>query len=140
MEQWLQFAQEQWYVLLIGLVAVIVIINVVKALVKWLLIIAIVAGIAYYAIDYTDKIKDVGGQIMDLALEQALEAMSGDAGSAQYMSDADGNYMIIGENITIHGNISSEEVEIEFKGQKIKIRMNDIIREYVQKVKDNNNI
>lgn len=137
MEQWLQFAQEQWYVLVLGIIAVFIIVKVVKALVKWLLIIGIVIGIAYYGIDYTDKIKEVGGQVMDYALEQAFDVMTGEAGHARYVANADGSYTITGDNISLSGKLDSDEVEIMFKGQTIKVKMNEVIRKFVQQAKEN---
>lgn len=137
MDQWIQFAQEQWYVLVLGLIAVAVIIRVVKAVVKWALIIAIIVGIGYYGLNYTDKIKEVGSQMMDYAREQAFEAMAGEAENAEYTMEADGSYTIQSTNLTLHGQAGSDQVEISFKGQSFTFSINDAIQVYIDHAKSN---
>lgn len=140
MDQWLQFAQEQWYVLVLGLIAVAVIIKVIKAVVKWVLIIAVIVGIGYYGLNYTDKIKEVGSQVMDYAKEQAFEAMAGEAENAEYTMEPDGSYTIRSTNLTLRGEADSDKVEISFKGQSFTFSINDAIQVYIDHAKSNSSI
>jgi len=137
MEQWLQFAQENWVLLAAALIVIIIVINVLKTVAKWLLIIAIVAGVAYYGFDYTEKLKEVGGQVMDYALQQAFDYMAGDAENAEYTVDEDGGFTIRSEHLTIRGKIGSDEVVITFKGQSFTLKINDAIQAYIDRAKTN---
>jgi hypothetical protein len=137
MEQWLQFAQENWVLLAAALIVIIIVINVLKTVAKWLLIVAIIAGVAYYGFDYTEKLKEVGGQVMDYALQQAFDYMAGDAENAEYTADDDGGFTIRSEHLTIRGKLGSDEVVITFKGQSFTLKINDAIQAYIDRAKAN---
>jgi hypothetical protein len=140
MEQWLQFAQDNWVLLAVALVAIIIVLKVLKTVAKWLLIVAIVAGLAYYGYDYTEKLKEVGGQVVDYAVQQALDAMAGEAEDAEYSADGDGGFTIRGEHLTIRGRAGSDEVEITFKGQRFTLKINEAIQAYIDRAKANTSI
>jgi hypothetical protein len=137
MDQWMQFAQEQWYVLVLGLIAVVLIIKVVKAVVKWVLILAIVIGIGYYAMNYTDTIMNVGSQVIDYAKEQAYEAMAAEASKAKYAAESDGTYTIQSSNLIVRGQVGSDEVEITLKGQSFTLKINEAIQVYIDHARKN---
>lgn len=52
MDQWIAFAQEQWYVIAIAVVALFIIYKIVKKAIKWALIIAIVVAVLIYGFNY----------------------------------------------------------------------------------------
>lgn len=52
MDHLIAFAQEQWYVIAIAIVALIIIYKIVKKAIKWALILAIVAAVLIYGFNY----------------------------------------------------------------------------------------
>jgi|HigsolmetaAR203D_1030402.scaffolds.fasta_scaffold03114_2 hypothetical protein len=134
-----QFAQDRWYVLVVAVILLAVIIKVVKTVVKWVLVIAIAAGVIYYGANYTEMISDVGGQVMDFVKEEALEVMVGEAAQAEFRQLGDGAYEVRSRNVTITGDSGSDKVKIEFKGYSFEIDMNDAIRTYIERARANGN-
>lgn len=135
LDQLAAFAQEKWYVLLIAAVVLVIIIKIVKTVVKWVLVIAIAAGVLYYGANYTETIKDVGGQILQFALDEAFTVMAGEAENAKYTAGVDGNYKVESANVTIEGNVGSDKVTMTFKGQSFTMKINDTIRNYIDVAK-----
>lgn len=131
------FAVDQWYVLLIAAIVLILIIKIVKTMVKWVLVLVIAAGIVFYGANYTEAIKDVGGQILQYAKEEALQAMIGEAKEAQYSAESDGRFKVESRNVTIRGKVGEDEVEVTFKGQTVKFKMDETIRSYIEQAKGN---
>lgn len=52
MEQWLGFAKEQWYVIVIAIIGLWIVFKLVKKAIKWVVIIAIIAAVLVYGFNY----------------------------------------------------------------------------------------
>lgn len=59
LEAWKQFAIDHWILIVIAVVALIVVINVVKTVLKWVLVAAIVIGLAVYGGYSVNDLKEV---------------------------------------------------------------------------------
>ncbi len=65
MDQLITFIQDKWFVILIVIVAIVVIFKIMKSIVKWLLILALVAVIVIYGSSYIGGRKEIGSKIGD---------------------------------------------------------------------------
>lgn len=52
MEQFIDFIQDRWLIIVIALVGIIIAVKLVKSIIKWLIIIAIVAALIIYGSNY----------------------------------------------------------------------------------------
>lgn len=132
--QWLTFVQERWLILLISLIALIIIIKVVKTLVKWVLVIAIVAALVFYGVNYTDEIKEAAAKVWDYTQSEFQDMLNAEIDSAQYEADEAGHFTIKSKNFTVEGSIDSDDVKITFKGQTVTLKRYEWIERYIQDV------
>lgn len=139
LDQWLAFIADRWMVILIAVVVLFLVIRVVKTLLKWVIVIVIVASLFVYGSSYTDAIKDVGGKIMSYTQEEVLDMLSGEIEDAEYSESPDGSFKITGKNITLEGHVDSDEVKITFRGQTITLKKSDFIQRYIDEVKHQKN-
>lgn len=137
LDQFTAFAQDKWYYMIGALVVIMIIINVVKTMVKWAIIAVIVLGLAIYGVNYTDVIKDVSGQVLDYAQQEAYDAMEKEAESAQYEQNADGSFVVRSNNFTVEGTLDSDDVRITFKGQTFTVSKSEFIRKFLEQVRGN---
>ncbi|WP_166240600.1 hypothetical protein [Paenibacillus turpanensis] len=119
MEQWLAFVQERWFVIIAALVVLMIVINVVKTVIKWVIVLAVLGGIVFYGANYTDQIKEVGGQLVTQFKDEALKQMAGEVKEAKYTANPDGSFVITTTSIKIEGAAGAAEVTLYFKGQKV---------------------
>jgi len=139
MENWAAFLQERWFVILIAIIVLIVVLKIVRTVVKWVLVLAIVAAVIFYGASYKDKLAELGTGIADQAKEQAIQALSAEAKDAKYSQNPDGTFTVTTKNITLEGKAGSDEVKISFKGHSVNVRVNDVIRAFIDQARNNNN-
>lgn len=142
-DAWMQFLQDHWVVVAIAILAIIVIMKVVKTVLKWILVIAIIIGIATYGGYSIDDMKDIGNKVSDELgtigdkvsaelKDQAIKAMAGEASEATYTDNEDGSYSIKSTNIELTGIPNSGEVTVKFHGQSLgSWKMEGAVRDYV---------
>jgi hypothetical protein len=118
-EQWLSFIQEKWWVILGAAVALYIVINVVKTVVKWVLVIAIIAGVLVYGANYKEQLTAMSDQVLGEAKDQAFQAIVAQAFNAQYESREDGSYAVYTETVRVEGKEGSDEVTVVWKGVTI---------------------
>jgi len=136
-DQFALFAQDRWYVLLIAIILLIVIIKIVKTVVKWVLVLLIAAGVLYYGANYTEKLSEIGGQLLDQAREEALNVLAGNAGEARYRENPDGTFTVEAPNLIIEGRQGEDRVRITFRGQSLEVNAGGWIRDYIERAKRN---
>lgn len=135
LDQWMDFIAERWFVILIAVVVLFLVIKIVKTLLKWVVVIVIVAALFMYGSNYTDTIKDVSGMIIDHTKEEVLELLSDEIEDADYEESPDGSFKITSKNFIVVGHIDSDEVEVTFRGQTITLKKRDFIERYIEEVK-----
>ncbi|WP_239618693.1 hypothetical protein [Cohnella mopanensis] len=146
-DAWLQFIQDNWVIVAIAIVAIFIVMKLVKTVLKWILVAAIVIGIVTYGGISVDEIKEVGTKVTDELgaigskvseelKQQAFKAMSGEASEATYVDNADGSYSIKSTSIELTGIPNSGEVTVKFHGQSLgTLKMEDAVREFVVKAR-----
>jgi len=111
-EQWMMFIQEKWWLILLALVAAIIVLNVVKTVLKWVLIIGIVGALGFYGVNYTDQLAAMGDQVLSEAKEQAFQVILDQAVNAEYKANEDGTFSVFTESLRLEGKEGSNEVKL----------------------------
>lgn len=152
-DTWLTFIQEKWYVLVIGLIIVLVVINVVKTVAKWGLILLIVLGLIMYS-GYSledvkqigtelvtsgiEELKEIGSKVADNVKQDALDAMVEEAKTATYEAGEGGAFTITTTSLVVKGQSGSDEVSISVKGAPaFKVKSNEVIADFIAQAQQN---
>ncbi len=143
MDAWIQFGQDHWVIIAIALVAIFIIMNLVKTVLKWVLVAAIIIGIVTYGGYSIDDLGDIGSKVQEElgtigdkvtseVKDQAIKAMAGEASAATYVNNADGSYSIKSTNLELTGIPNSGEVTVKFHGQSLgSWKMEGAVRDFV---------
>ncbi len=144
MEQWIQFAQDKWYLLIGALVAAWIVMNVVKTLVKWVIVIAIVGGLLFYCVQYQEELQQWGSGLANMASEEAfaelkakmndfttneaVELALGEATDATFEMHEDQTFTLGTNHFELIGSMKNGEldsnIEIRLKDQNSGISIN----------------
>jgi hypothetical protein len=136
-EAWKQFAIDHWIVIAVAIVALVIIVNVVKTLMKWVLVAAIVIGVMVYGGYSVNDLKEVGSKVSSALLDEAITAMAGEAKEAKYTLNDDGTYTVTTKNITLSGVPNSGEVKITYRGVTFPaVPLEGAVREFVVQARE----
>ena len=144
-ETWQSFLEENWLMLAIAVVVLFIVIRVVKTVIKWLLVAAIVIGVLLYS-GYTledlnvENLKqigtEVGAQVAESVKKEAINAMVGEAADATYASNGDGTFTVKTANLELTGTPDAAEVEVSFRGAALGTwKVDDTIAGLIEQAK-----
>jgi hypothetical protein len=137
-EQWLSFVQEKWWLILAAVVALLIVVNVVKTVLKWVLAVAIIGAVLVYGANYKDELTAMSDHMLAEAKDQAFQVIVGQALHAQYESNADGTYAVFTDSVRVEGKEGSSEVTVFWKGVKIgTFQIDATIEAFLQQAKEN---
>lgn len=137
-EQWLLFVQEKWWILAIAAVALIVIVSVVKTVIKWVAVIAIIVGVLLYGSTYKDELTAMSGRMLAEAKDLAYQAILEQALNATYESHEDGTYTVYTDSVRVEGEEGSNEITLYWKDMKVgTFQIDDTIRAFMEQAKQN---
>ena len=137
METWTTFFEENWMVLAIGLVVLLLIVRIVKTVVKWAIVAAVVIGLVLYSGYTLDDVKEIGAKVMDGAKQEAIN-MIGNAKNAEYTVTGDGTYTVKTESIELKGEVGASEVQVSMYGTPyITLELNGVIQTFIDEAKQN---
>lgn len=147
-DMWISYLQSNWYIIAIALIVILIIVKVVKTVVKWLLIVLIVLGLAFYSgytlddikqfgtnvvTDGVSELKEIGSKVSDSVKQQAIDTMLKEGQSATYKANGDGTYTVTTDSIKITGTVGAEEVEVSVKGAPaFKVQLNETIEKFIK--------
>lgn len=142
MEELLVFLQDRWLVVLLAIIALFVVIKIVKTVLKWVIVLAIVAGLLYYGSSYTEQLKEIGNNVAASALEAVGElkekALQGLAGKdAVYTDNGDGTYTITSGAVRLDGKQGGDKVKITIAGVSAEFSVDDALRRAIETAKSN---
>ncbi|MDF2714648.1 MAG: hypothetical protein K0R28_1573 [Paenibacillus sp.] len=142
MDQLIAFLQDRWLVVVIAIIALFVVIKIVKTVLKWILVLAIVAGLIYYGSTYTDQLKDIGENVAATAKEAVADlkekALQGLAGKdAKYKDNGDGTYTITSGSIRLDGKSGSDKVKITIAGVSAEFSLDEALKKAIETAKKN---
>ncbi|NBI28898.1 hypothetical protein [Chengkuizengella marina] len=136
-ESWITFAQEKWYIILAAIIVLFIVIKLVKTLVKWFIVLAIVGVLIYYGSNYSETLKTASDQFLDMIPKEELIDLAINEIREYIVDEAmDGDFLIENENVTIEGDTNSDFLTITYGGETYTIEMNDEIRKLLEKNKN----
>ena len=137
-EQWMTFIQEKWWLILLALVAAIIVLNVVKTVLKWVLIVVIVIALGFYGVNYTEELTAMGDQVIAEAKEQAFKVILDRAVNAEYKSNEDGTFAVVTESLRLEGKEGSNEVKLFWKDIPVgTFQIDAAIQAFLEQAKSN---
>jgi len=140
MQVWIEFLKQNWLVIAIALIILFIVLNVVRTVIKWALVVLIVGGLLIYSGISLDKIQEVVTTVKDETVDtiktEALNMMMKEAKEAKYTSNGDGTYSIKAPNLELTGSASSDKVDVTFRGVSVgKWEINETIRSFIDDAK-----
>lgn len=135
-----QIVQDNWLYILIGLVLLFVILKVVRTLVKWLIVIVVIAGLLIYSGISFEQVGKVVTQAKDDAFNKvqskALSMMIKEGQNAKYTSNADGTFSVTSSNLEVKGPFEGDKVKVWFQGMSLgEWSMSDTVKKYIESAK-----
>jgi hypothetical protein len=115
-DAWLQFLQDHWIVVVAAVVVIFVIMKLVKTVLKWLLVAAIIVGVVAYGGYSIKDLAAIGTKVEAEAKNQAIKAMAGEVSKAEYKDNGDGSYTVKTPNLELNGVPNSGEVTVKYRG------------------------
>lgn len=136
MDQWVDFLQDRWYIVLAAIVVLLLVLKLVKTVVKWAIVLAIVAGLFYYGSAYKDDIKTIGDTIVDKVKDQAFSIMENEAESADYTAKPDGTFTIHTDSLRVDGKAGDQEAKVTFKGKSFTVKIDGAVKKFIDSAKN----
>ncbi|MEC0239226.1 hypothetical protein P4H66_05070 [Paenibacillus dokdonensis] len=142
---WSDFLQQNWLVIVIALIVLFVVLNLVKTMVKWALVIIIIVAVVVYSGVSLEKIKDVVNDVKTEAVDNlksdATNVMMKEAKEAKYTSDAAGNFTITTPNLEMKGQKGKDKVDVSLRGVSLgQWKISDTVQSFISESKNNSNV
>lgn len=140
---WITFLKENWLVIVIALVVLLMIINFVKTVIKWVLVLIIAAFIIIYSgislKDINGALTSVTDQAVSLSKDQVVNMLKDEAKDAKWTQNSDGTYTITTKNLEVVGRPGNDKVKISSHGVSLgEWSMNETITAFIKEAKKNN--
>jgi len=142
---WSDFLQQNWLVIVIALIVLFVVLNLVKTMVKWALVLIIIVAVVVYSGVSLEKIKDVVNDVKTEAVDnlksEATNVMMKEAKEAKYTSDAAGNFTITTPNLEMKGQKGKDKVDVSLRGVSLgQWKISDTVQSFIAESKNNSNV
>ncbi|MNB88117.1 hypothetical protein D3C75_351260 [compost metagenome] len=139
-EVWSQFIRENWLVIVIALILLFAVVNLVKTMLKWAIVIIIVVGLFIYSGVTMDQIGNAVNKVADGTVstvkKEAQEVMLKEAQDAKYTSNGDGTFTITTPNIEVKGTTGEDKVEVTFRGVSLgKWSITDTTQTFIEEAR-----
>ncbi|MEJ8303752.1 ATPase [Saccharibacillus sacchari] len=119
-EVWIEFVRQNWLILLIALVAVLLVINVVKTMIKWAIAIVIVVALIVYSGVSLDQIQNTVTSVKDEAVAklqgEALKMLKEESAEATFKRGEDGSFVVQTTSLKLEGKPNATSVEVTYRG------------------------
>jgi len=119
-EVWIEFVRQNWLILLIALVAVLLVINVVKTMIKWAIAIVIVVALIVYSGVSLDQIQNTVTSVKDEAVAklqgEALKMLKDEAAEATFKRGESGSFVVQTTSLKLEGKPNATSVEVTYRG------------------------
>ncbi len=137
---WVDYFKQNWLIIVVGLVALFLVANLVKTVIKWVLIIAIAAFLIVYSgitlNDIGKAVSTVKDQTMSTMQSEALNLMKNEAKEAKFTQNADGSFSITTPNLEVTGESSSDKVKVWLHGVSLgEWSRGDTLEAFIQEAK-----
>lgn len=145
LQVWTEFLKQNWLVIVVALVVLFLILNFVKTVVKWALVLVIAGAVIIYSGITLNDLSNVGqvvgsvtGQAVDKSKEAALEMMKKEAAEAKLKKNPDGTFTITTPNLEVTGAEGADKVKVSFQGISLgEWKVSDTLEAFIQEAKRN---
>lgn len=142
-EVWSQFIRENWLVIVIALVLLFAVVNLVKTMLKWAIVVVIVVGLFIYSGVTMDQIGNAVNKVADSTLStlksEAQDMMLKEAQDARYTAGENGAFTISTPNLEVKGKAGDDKVEVTFRGVSLgKWSINDTTKSFIDAARKQN--
>ncbi|WP_322906784.1 ATPase [Paenibacillus campi] len=139
---WSEFFRQNWLIILVALIILFLVINLVKTVIRWLIVIVIVIAVCVYSGVSFNQIQQTVTNVTDQTVgalrDQALNVMKDEAKDARFVQNADGTYTIKSDNIELKGKPGGDKVSVTFRGVPLgEWDINDTIQSVITQAKRN---
>ncbi|WP_211746548.1 hypothetical protein [Paenibacillus sp. Marseille-Q4541] len=123
LEVWKEFVQQNWLVIIVALILLFIVVNVLKTVLKWAIVLIIVAALLIYSGVSLDQIKnvvtDVGSSTVETVKVEVQELMQKEAEQATYVLHEDGSFTITSPNVEVTGTQGKDKVKVSLRGVSV---------------------
>ncbi|RUT48718.1 hypothetical protein EJP82_01940 [Paenibacillus anaericanus] len=141
---WIEFLKENWLVIVVALVVLFLILNFVKTVVKWALVLVIAAFIIIYSglslKDLSSAVSVVTEQATSIGKDQVLNVMKSRAKDAKFTQNSDGTFIITISNpdVEVTGTIGGDKVKVVSHGISLgEWTVDDTVEAFIQEATRN---
>ncbi|GGO02440.1 hypothetical protein [Saccharibacillus kuerlensis] len=119
-EVWIEFVRQNWLILLIAFVAILLVINIVKTILKWAIAIVIVVALIVYSGVSLDQIQNTVTGVKDEAVaklqDEALRMLKSEASEATFNRGNDGSFTVETPSLKLEGKPNATSVDVTYRG------------------------
>ncbi|SDE03014.1 hypothetical protein SAMN02799630_04449 [Paenibacillus sp. UNCCL117] len=137
----MEFIQDRWFVIAGAIIVLFIVVKLVKTVMKWVLIIALLAGLYYYGASYKDQLLELGGAVgAQAAAEvktQVVKAFGDEVKEASYKQNADGSFTVTTKSVRLDGKPGESEVKVTFMNRSFTVKMDDVMKALIDQAKKN---
>ncbi|TDF98879.1 hypothetical protein [Paenibacillus piri] len=133
----MSFLQERWFIIVAAIVVLFLVVRIVKTVVKWVIVLAVLAGLYFYGASYKDQLLDLGSVVSANVKNQAVSAFSNEMKDAQYKQNSDGTFTVTTKSLKLDGNPGSNEVKVTFMNQSFTMKLDDALNALIEQAKKN---
>jgi hypothetical protein len=131
------FVKENWFIIVGAIVVLFLVVRLVKTVIKWVIVLAVLGGLFYMGADYKDKLLNLGTAVTAEVKNQATAAITNEMKDAQYKLNADGTFTVTTKSLRLDGVPSSNEVKITVMNQTFTMKMDDAVQALIEQAKKN---
>jgi hypothetical protein len=141
LEQWITFAQDRWYWIIGAVIVLFIVIGLVKTVIKWILVVAIIGALILYGANYKDQLQTIGASVVSKAGAEAKvgveKAIAAEAKDAKYTANPDGTFVIMTKSLQVEGKLGSNDVQVTFMGAKFTMKADGVIQTFIEQAMKN---
>jgi DNA-binding protein YbaB len=141
MEFIMPFLQDKWYILVGAVVVLFLVVKIVKTVIKWAIIAAVLAGLWFYGASYKDQIMEAGSAAVSTAVneakDQAMKTIANEMKEAEYKMNPDGTFYVTTKSARIEGKTGSADVKVTFMGQTFNMNADGVIKTLIEQAQKN---
>ncbi|WP_138495251.1 hypothetical protein [Paenibacillus pinistramenti] len=137
---WVDYFKQNWLIIVVALVALFLVANLVKTVIKWVLILIIAAFLIVYSgvtlNDIGQAVSTVKDQTVDTMKSEALNLMKNEAKEAAFTQNPDGSFTIKTPNLEVTGESGSDKVKVSLHGVSLgEWSRSDTLEAFIQEAK-----
>ncbi|TVY08536.1 hypothetical protein [Paenibacillus cremeus] len=135
------FLAERWYIIAAALIVLFLVVKIVKTVIKWAIVLAVLAGLFFYGASYKDQLLEmgttVGAKVAADVKTQAMKAVTDEVKDAKYKLNPDGSFTITTKSLKVDGKPGASDVQVTFMNQTFNLKVDDVLKGFIDQAKKN---